>query len=201
MVRVPLQARFLPILGEFLVFSVLDGAVTCVRGPLQQQTKILQRAKFSDLQAKLKRLFSCLVILQKCTKRQNWRDSRASFVLPDVDSGNTVIPSTIMRLSANPSLKADLHLNPPGGHLSGTDRATAYGGWVYFRDLFVRTRGNGYKMYFEAYFDDLMDADDLVASSAGASPPTSTSTSSSNIAAKERGLALKSSTLFEVSRS
>ena len=119
-------------------------------------------------------------------------------MLPDIDSGGTVVPSTIMRLSANPSLNADVHLNPPGGHLSGTDRATAYGGWVYFRDLFVRTRGKGYKMNFEAYFGDLMDADDLVASSTGASP--SSGTSSSSTAAKERGLALKSSTLFEVSR-
>lgn len=121
-------------------------------------------------------------------------------MLPDIDSdGNTVIPSSIMRMSANPSLKADLHLNPPGGHLMGTDRATAFGGWMYFRDLFVRTRGKGYKMYFEAYFGDLMDADDLTGSSAGASPPTTTSSSST--AAKERGLALKSSTLFEVSYS
>lgn len=105
-----------------------------------------------------------------------------------------------MRLSANPSLKADLHLNPPGGHLSGTDRATAYGGWVYFRDLFVRTRGKGYKMKFEAYFADLMNADDLGGPSEGASIPSGTSSSSGSTAAKERGLALKSSTLFEVSR-
>lgn len=140
-------------------------------------------------------------------KMQNWRDARASFVLPDIDSGgdddDTVTPSTIMRLSANPSLKADLHLNPPGGKLSGTDRATAFGGWMYFRDLFVRTRGKGYKMFFEAFFDDLMDADDLADSTAGAgSSGTSTSSSSSAVrqAAKERGLALKTSTLFEVSR-
>eukprot|EP00752_Nemacystus_decipiens_P003960 g3626.t1 len=132
---------------------------------------------------------------------ENWRDARVSFVLPDIDNGgdddDTVIASTIMRLSANPSLKADLHLNPPGGHLSGTDRATAFGGWVYFRDLFVRTRGNGYKMNFEAYFDDLMDANDLADSSSGAIPSTVTSSSNST-AAKERGLALKTSTLFEV---
>lgn len=121
-------------------------------------------------------------------------------MLPDIDSGGTVVPSTIMRLSANPSLNADLHLNPPGGHLSGTDRATAYGGWVYFRDLFVRTRGYGYKMNFEAYFGDLMDDDDLVDSSTGTSPSATTSISSSSTAAKERGLALKSSTLFEVTR-
>lgn len=129
-------------------------------------------------------------------------------MLPDVDNGgddndDTVIPSTIMRLSANPSLKADLHLNPPGGKLSGTHRATAFGGWMYFRDLFVRTRGKGYKMNFEAYFEDLLDADDLADSSEGAGASLSSSASSSSAggeAAKERGLALKSSTLFEVSR-
>lgn len=124
-------------------------------------------------------------------------------MLPDIDNGgdddDNLIPSTVMRLSANPSLEADLHLNPPGGKLSGTDRATTFGGWAYFRDLFVRTRGKGYKMNFEAYFGDLMDADDLADSSAGASLSSSaTTTSSSSSAAKERGLALKSSTLFEV---
>lgn len=134
---------------------------------------------------------------------QNWRDARASFLLPAIanDDGTTTA-STIKRLSANPTLDADLHLNPPGGMLSGTNRATAYGGWVYFRDLFVRTRGAGYKLNFEAYLTDLLDVDDLIASSASSSGTAFTTTSSDyDLAVKERGLALKSSTLFEASHS
>lgn len=133
-----------------------------------------------------------------------------SFVLPTINNGNdnTTTPSTVKRLSANPSLDADLHLNPPGGMLSGTNRATAFGGWFFFRDLFVRTRGKGYKMVFEAFYSDLLDMDDLnsLSSSAASSSSSasvgssSSSTSSSNgIFVKERGLALKSSTLFEAS--
>ena len=136
-----------------------------------------------------------------CTDFQSWRDARASFLLPIINNGDgTTTTSAIKRTSANPTLDADLHLNPPGGMLSGTNRATAFGGWIYFRDLFVRTRGAGYKLNFEAFFPDLMDFDDLASSSAGSGGGASGTTSSDDdLAAKERGLALKSSTLFEVS--
>lgn len=64
----------------------------------------------------------------------------------------------------------------------------------------MRTRGAGYKLNFEAFFPDLMDFDDLASSSAGSGGGASGTTSSDDdLAAKERGLALKSSTLFEVS--
>ncbi|CAM9763265.1 unnamed protein product [Pylaiella littoralis] len=155
-------------------------------------------------------------IIGPTMRRENdtadWRDARASLVLPtlaDDDNDNANTSSTIRRLSAKPSLNADLHLNPPGGMLSGTNRATAFGGWFFFRDLFVRTRGKGYKMIFEAFFSDLMDAEDLVSSSsslagsaswasAGSISSSSSSSSSRGGVEKERGLALKSSTLFEV---
>lgn len=141
------------------------------------------------------------------TQNQDWRDARASFVLPTInnDNDNTTTPSTVKRLSANPSLDADLHLNPPGGMLSGTNRATAFGGWFFFRDLFVRTRGKGYKMVFEAFYSDLLDVDDLgsssssAVSSSSASVGSTSSSSSNGVFIKERGLALKSSTLFEAS--
>ncbi|CAM9102436.1 unnamed protein product [Scytosiphon promiscuus] len=140
------------------------------------------------------------------------QDARASFLLPtihddidDMEHTVNVTISSIKRLSANPSLDADLHLNPPGGMLSGTDRATAFGGWFYFRDLFVRTRGKGYKLMFEAFFPDLSGAHALSASSLSSSVASAESSSSSSegsssswTANKERGLALKSSTLFEV---
>ncbi|CAM9774865.1 unnamed protein product, partial [Discosporangium mesarthrocarpum] len=64
--------------------------------------------------------------------------------------GNNEARDDIRRFSGNPTLSADVHLNPTEGYLSGTDRATVFGGWAYFRDLFVRTRGRGYKMFFEA---------------------------------------------------
>lgn len=72
----------------------------------------------------------------------------------------------------------------------------------------MRTRGKGYKMIFEAFFSDLMDAEDLVSSSSSlagsaswasaGSLSSSSSSSSRGGVEKERGLALKSSTLFEV---
>lgn len=108
-----------------------------------------------------------------------------------IGENGTSAKSTVKRLSANPSLDADVHLNPPGGMLSGTDRATAYGGWVYFRDLFVRTRGLGYKLNFEASF-----------SFRGTTYPDSSSiwgSSSSHIeSGRDGGVKLKQSTFFEV---
>lgn len=125
---------------------------------------------------------------------QNWRDARASFVLPDNSS-------TIKRLSANPWLDADLHLNPPGGILSGTDRATAFGGWFYFRDLFVRTRGRGYKINFEAFVAtelwDFTGESKTVTSSSDSS--SRSSSSSGGGGESSRGVSLKASTMFEVS--
>lgn len=117
---------------------------------------------------------------------QSWRDSRASFILPDNNS-------SIKRWSANPVLDTDVHLNPPGGSLRGTDRATAFGGWVYFRDLFVRVRGSGYKINFEAF---VPTAQDVVAAS---SLSSSSSTSSTDEDPDSfGGVMLKQSTIFEV---
>lgn len=140
-------------------------------------------------------------------QNQNWRDARASFILVagDEDSNGSSSPSaTVKRMSINPSLDADLHLNPPGGMLSGTDRATAFGGWVYFRDLFVRTRGQGYKMNFEAVLSDLklaaLSASSVSSYSALSSSASSSSSSGGGGGGGEGGVALKQSTTFEVSR-
>lgn len=120
-------------------------------------------------------------------RRQNWRDARASLILPAVgDDGKS--SSSIKRLSAKPSLDADVHLNPPGGELIGSDRATSFGGWVYFRDLLVRTRGQGYKLYFEVFLSTPMTS--TSSSSVSSSVPTGGSAGG--------GLTLKQSALFEV---
>lgn len=75
---------------------------------------------------------------------------------------------------------------------------------MYFRDLFVRTRGQGYKMNFEAALSDLK----LAASSASSMSSYSSLSSSGSSSSEswegdgegEGGVALKQSTTFEVSR-
>lgn len=150
---------------------------------------------------------ACPFVHSSPDQNQNWRDARASFILVagDEDSNGSLSPSaTVKRMSINPSLDADVHLNPPGGMLSGTDRATAFGGWVYFRDLFVRTRGQGYKMNFEAVLSDLklaaLSASSVSSYSALTSSASSSSSSGGNGGGGEGGVALKQSTTFEVSR-
>ena len=142
----------------------------------------------------------------RTTRKQNWRDARASFMLAADDSNINNSTATVKRLSTKPSLDADLHLNPPGGYLLGTNRATAYGGWVYFRDLFVRTRGRGYKMNFEAFFSDKMAVSSSSSESSSSSSLTTGSSasggssSSSGEGVEDETLAIKLSTLFEVGR-
>lgn len=116
--------------------------------------------------------------------------------------------TSVKRLSANPTLDADLHLNPPGGMLQGTDRATAFGGRVYFRDLFVRVRGQTYQMNFEAFVPagtgvggDYTDTTTPAFSMASSYSTVGSESSSATSAAPRYAVKIKQSTLFEVRRS
>jgi hypothetical protein len=71
----------------------------------------------------------------------DWRTSASSFRLNG---------SSIKRRSSSPLLDADIHLNPPQGFLTGTSTVTAFGGWGYYRDLFVRRAGKDYRAHFTA---------------------------------------------------
>ncbi|CAM9319679.1 unnamed protein product, partial [Phaeothamnion confervicola] len=71
----------------------------------------------------------------------DWRWAGASFRLNG---------AAVLRASASPSLSADVHLNPPGGALTGTTVVAGGGGVATFRDLFVRQYGRGYRMRFAA---------------------------------------------------
>lgn len=75
---------------------------------------------------------------------------------------------------------------------------------MYFRDLFVRTRGQGYKMNFEAFFSDMVFSSSSSSSSSlsaggSSSSISSSSDSSSGGEVEEETLAIKLSTIFEVS--
>jgi len=67
--------------------------------------------------------------------------NRTSIASIDLNGGSIMVPST------NPSLHADLHINPSFGYLDGMEREVALSeGEVEYRGLKIGKRGNNYKL-------------------------------------------------------